>query len=94
MHARLLPTDEGVLVEDLGSTNGCFINGKRVLRGEARGGDEIGFDTLRFRLVAPGHNEAHHDDAPAGDAAAPNRTWMLVAAIAIAAAATLLIAFL
>ena len=36
MHARLLPTDDGVLLEDLGSTNGSFLNGKRVLRGEAQ----------------------------------------------------------
>lgn len=30
MHARLLPSEEGVQVEDLGSTNGTFLNGKRV----------------------------------------------------------------
>lgn len=54
MHARLLPTDDGVYVEDLGSTNGTYINGKRVLSGQAQIGDEIGFDTLRFRLLSPG----------------------------------------
>ena len=50
-HARLIPTAEGVQLEDLGSTNGCFINGARVLRGVARPGDEIVFDSVRFRLV-------------------------------------------
>lgn len=55
LHARLLPTDEGVRVEDLGSTNGTTVNGRRVLHGLARVGDEIGFDTLRFRLLSPGH---------------------------------------
>ena len=60
VHARLLPTDEGLLLEDLGSTNGSFLNGKRVLRGEARIGDEIGFDTLRFRLIAPGMDTTPH----------------------------------
>lgn len=54
MHARLLPADDGVYVEDLGSTNGTYINGKRVLNGQARIGDEIGFDTLRFLLLGPG----------------------------------------
>jgi pSer/pThr/pTyr-binding forkhead associated (FHA) protein len=93
MHARLLPVDDGVLIEDLGSTNGCFLNGKRVLRGEARVGDEVGFDTMRFRVIAPGQNDAHHEDAHAGEGK-PNRTWMLVAGIAIAAGAVLLVAFL
>ncbi|MGH8086513.1 MAG: FHA domain-containing protein [Lysobacter sp.] len=50
-HARLIPTAEGVQLEDLGSTNGCFINGTRVVRGVARSGDEIVFDTVRFRLM-------------------------------------------
>jgi hypothetical protein len=94
MHARLMPTDDGLLVEDLGSTNGCFVNGKRVLRGDVRVGDEVGFDTLRFRLVAPGHSDAHHDEAPVPAPGAPNRTWMLVGGIAVAAAVLLVLAFL
>ena len=66
-HARLVMTREGVQVEDLGSTNGSFINGKRVQRGLAVPGDEIGFDVLRFRLTAPGQHEA----VPAGKAKSP-----------------------
>ena len=57
-HARLVPTGEGVQVEDLGSTNGSFINGKRVQRGFAGPGDEVGFDTLRFRVTAPGQQDS------------------------------------
>ena len=30
VHARLTPSDQGVLVEDLGSRNGTFVNGERV----------------------------------------------------------------
>lgn len=56
-HARLVPTGDGVQVEDLGSTNGSFINGKRVQRGFAGPGDEIGFDTLRFRVTSPGQQD-------------------------------------
>ncbi len=92
MHARLLPTDDGVLLEDLGSTNGSFLNGKRVLRGEARVGDEIGFDTLRFRLIAPGMADSHHEEQ-VPDATTPNRMWMLIAGIAVVAAAVLVFAF-
>jgi hypothetical protein len=50
-HARLIPTDTGVQVEDLGSSNGTFLNGKRILRGEAKVGDELAFDVLRFRVA-------------------------------------------
>lgn len=57
-HARLVPTSDGVQIEDLGSTNGSFINGKRVQRGFASPGDEIGFDTLRFRVTSPGQQES------------------------------------
>src|SRR5688572_22182093 len=88
VHARLLPTDDGLLIEDLGSTNGCFHNGKRVLRGEARAGDEVGFDTLRFRLIAPGQNDAHHDDAAAAVSASSSRSLLLVVAGIAAIAAT------
>ena len=38
----------------LGSANGTFINGKRVAKETANGGDELRFDTVRFMLVAPG----------------------------------------
>ena len=52
LHARLTPTGDEVLLEDLGSTNGTFLNGKRIIRAQAVHGDEIGFDTLRFRADA------------------------------------------
>ena len=68
-HARLLPTDEGVQVEDLGSTNGSFINGKRVQRGLARTGDEIGFDTLRFRLTRAGAGRTRRHEPRSAPAA-------------------------
>jgi pSer/pThr/pTyr-binding forkhead associated (FHA) protein len=53
-HVRLTPTDQGLLIEDLDSTNGCLLNDARVERAWARHGDEIGVDVLRFRVVAPG----------------------------------------
>ena len=91
MHARLLPTEDGLLLEDIGSTNGSFINGKRVLRGDVRVGDEIGFDTLRFRLVAPGQADAH--DEPVADPTMPSRTKLIVSAIAAVAVLVIVAAF-
>ena len=90
-HARMMPIEDGLLIEDLGSTNGTFVNGKRVLRGEARAGDEIGFDTLRFRLVAPGQVDSSDEIAePAHVRRVP---WLplVIAAAALAAIAWFLL---
>ena len=71
-HARIKVMTEGVEVEDLGSSNGTFINGKRVTREVAHGGDELRFDTVRFMLVAPGQEiaAAQSKSPPAQTAAA------------------------
>jgi hypothetical protein len=50
-HARLEPRRDGVWVEDIGSTNGTFVNGERVDRPRRlRAGDvvRIGETDLRF----------------------------------------------
>lgn len=64
-HARLIPTEQGLQIEDLGSTNGSYINNRRVVRGDAKVGDEVGFDTLRFRLVGPRGSEPEKVPEPA-----------------------------
>lgn len=53
-HALIKPTPEGLSVEDLGSSNGTYINGKRVQHGFLNPGDELRLDAVRFILVAPG----------------------------------------
>jgi len=53
-HARLQVTADGVLVEDMSSANGTFINDKRVQNGLLKPGEELRLDTVRFMLVAPG----------------------------------------
>ncbi len=65
-HATLAPADGGLLVTDLGSTNGTFINHQR-LNGPtmACNGDEIRFDTHTLTL------EDREASAPATDDAAP-----------------------
>lgn len=93
-HARLRPLDYGVEVEDLGSTNGSFINGHRVTVGIAAVGDEIAFDQLRFR-VDERRSQAHPSpDTQAASAPASRRTrmiWMLVVAVLALATAALML---
>lgn len=88
VHARLIPTEDGVQIEDVGSTNGTFINDRRVMRETARIGDEIGFDKLRFRLVGAGGQEPVHVEAtkPATVQARGNGWLWAGLAVAVAAA--------
>lgn len=44
---------EGFFVEDLGSTNGTFVNGKKRARRELHDGDEIQIGKLRLRMALP-----------------------------------------
>jgi FHA domain len=54
-HARLRPVERGLEIEDLGSTNGTWVNGKRI-EGPTRlaAGDEVrlGISTFRVEVVS------------------------------------------
>ncbi len=49
-HARLLLGPTGVIIEDEGSTNGCYVNGKQVRKHLMRDGDVLELGDLRYRL--------------------------------------------
>ena len=49
-HCCLALDRDGVLVRDLGSTNGTLINGRRIDRGVLRPGDELSVAHCRYRL--------------------------------------------
>jgi len=51
-HARLTRTSAGIEVQDLGSTNGTFINGKRLMQGVVSQGDILGIGPARFEIKA------------------------------------------
>ena len=88
-HARLTPAGDEVLVEDLGSANGTWLNGRRITRASAAHGDEIRFDKERFQLLAPGQPVAtRHVDRNGPSARWP---WVLAALLAGVALAAWLI---
>ena len=72
-HALVKPTMDGLSVEDLGSSNGTYINAKRVQQGFLNPGDELRLDAVRFIVVAPGMEMARQATrvAPAHDAPVP-----------------------
>ena len=87
VHARLVPSEDGVRIEDLESTNGTFLNDRRVAKDKARMGDEIGFDKLRFRLSGAGQEPVHIQATRAPRPAPRNNTWLwggMVVAVAAA----------
>lgn len=49
-HARVLVGPTGVIIEDAGSTNGCFVNGKQVRKHLLHEGDVLELGDLRYRL--------------------------------------------
>jgi hypothetical protein len=50
-HAQILVVNDVPILEDLGSTNGSFVNGERVKKVELKDGDRILFGTSIIRLI-------------------------------------------
>lgn len=95
-HARLKVTADGVLVEDMGSANGTYINDKRTQSGLLKPGEELRLDTVRFLLITPGMDarqqsagaraEPEAKAAKGGSSGAMIAIGVVVAAIVVAAA--------
>lgn len=51
-HAAFSTTPAGICLEDLGSTNGTFVNGKRIARHLLGDGDQIVVAKFQIRFVA------------------------------------------
>lgn len=93
-HALVKPVGDGLSVEDLDSSNGTYINDRRVQHGFLSPGDALRLDAVSFLLVAPeldippdAARGARIDAAPVARGA--SRRWvpiMLVAAVALAIA--------
>lgn len=49
LHAILLSDSDAVMVEDASSTNGVFVNQRRVRRASLNDGDTVTFGTVRFQ---------------------------------------------
>lgn len=57
-HAEVRADDHGVALSDLGSRNGTWVNGTRIVQGRAQVGDTIAFGALAFTVEA---DEAQRD---------------------------------
>lgn len=98
-HARVKPVGDGLSVEDLDSSNGTYINTRRVQQGFLGPGDELQLDDVRFVLIAPGVDLAGPTPrVQPADAISPPRpairTWgpvLLTAAVVLVIAALALV---
>src|SRR4029450_6131182 len=97
-HALVKPTPDGLQVEDLGSSNGTYINNKRIQTGFLGPGDELRLDAVRFILVAPGmeipHTPAQGAGKPVAGAVPSSSKIQMYASIMLALAAIVLIALM
>lgn len=57
-HTELRIQGSKLLVKDLGSSNGTFLNDKQITQATAENGDRLRLDVYTFRLVAP-DTDAH-----------------------------------
>src|SRR6201995_1795638 len=51
-HAKITTDDKAVTIQDMGSTNGTFVNGEKVRKVELKDGDRILIGTSIIKLVA------------------------------------------
>ncbi len=52
-HVEFIGTDTTLHMKDLDSANGCHVNGKRLKETQLNDGDEVRFDILTFKVIAP-----------------------------------------
>ena len=51
LHCQLTATEEALHVKDLGSTNGTFVNGKRIKTAEMKEGDRLSVGRLELTVL-------------------------------------------
>ena len=56
-HARIDWKDGQLVVTDLGSTNGTWVNGERIRSQKLSSGDRVAFDEIEYRFVSAGEPE-------------------------------------
>jgi len=61
-HARIAMQSDQIWIEDLGSTNGTFVNGEKIKRGRLKEGDRVLIGTSILKLIA-GDGASDNTDA-------------------------------
>ncbi|MEM9492697.1 MAG: DUF4388 domain-containing protein, partial [Myxococcota bacterium] len=64
-HAKITSTASEVYIQDLGSTNGTFVNGEKISRSRLSEGDRILVGTSIIKLIAADMASSSHSEAEA-----------------------------
>lgn len=59
-HAKIMTTNGEISIQDLGSTNGTFVNGEKISRARLAEGDRILVGTSIIKLVGVDPAQVHH----------------------------------
>ena len=59
-HAKITTDDDGGHIQDLGSTNGTFVNGEKVRKADLKDGDRILIGTSIIKLVSVDGEQTSH----------------------------------
>ncbi len=51
-HARIAYENDAIVIEDLGSTNGTFVNGEKIKRAQLKEGDRVLIGTSILKVIA------------------------------------------
>lgn len=55
-HAKMFVKDGQLYIKDLDSSNGTYLNGKRISEAKVKRGDELRFDALCFGVIGPAND--------------------------------------
>jgi pSer/pThr/pTyr-binding forkhead associated (FHA) protein len=61
-HAKIMISNGNITIEDLGSTNGTFVNGEKVKQARLKEGDRILIGTSILKLIQQGADSANVDE--------------------------------
>ena len=73
-HAELAIKGDALLIRDLNSSNGTFVNNQRVTETSLRPGDSVRFDVLRFKVYGPSNSKPDSQATLIRHPAAPQPT--------------------
>ena len=62
-HAKITATGEQIVIQDMGSTNGTFVNGEKIKKARLKEGDRILIGTSIIKLVAVDNSQVVSEEA-------------------------------
>ena len=92
-HARIIARPDSILIEDLGSANGTYVNGHPIEKAVLKLGDDIRFDKIRFQvqslneveefLTEPARHSSHTPRPQSGSSKSLPKTLSIVGIITL-----------